>query len=126
MNTLPEKGDKFRTKATLDTTTGMLVSEKHLECRRPDAEVTYLQYVPGHGGDVWAMEHEDGTIGVYCYTELQSVAEAEDFGRDADLIRRLRKQLALMLNQARKQIIPSHNDEKAIECLLQEADRHLN
>jgi hypothetical protein len=72
------------------------------------------------------MEHEDGTIGVYCYTELQSVAEAEDFGRDADLIRRLRKQLALMLNQARKQIIPSHNDEKAIECLLQEADRHLN
>lgn len=72
---LPTKGMKFRTKAKLDTNTeGFFVKSAYLEGRAPNLEVAYYGFVPGAGGDIWWMEHEDGTIQAYCYTELEKVA----------------------------------------------------
>ncbi|WP_297653754.1 hypothetical protein [Hydrogenophaga sp.] len=69
---LPTKGTKFRTKAELETDTdGFLVKSTYTADRTPNIEVTYYGWVPGAGGDIWWMEHEDGTIQAYCYTELE-------------------------------------------------------
>jgi hypothetical protein len=56
----------------LKDTLGMLVAPRHLTARRPHALGTLLGYVPGHGGDVWWVQHKDGQIGAYSLTELAS------------------------------------------------------
>lgn len=50
---------------------------QHLECRRPSAKGTIRGWVPGHGGDVWWVEHEDGTVGAYCFDELEFTPEEQ-------------------------------------------------
>ena len=57
----------------LGETTGMLIAEKHLNCRRAGVTGTVQHYVPGHGGDVWFVAHDDGTVGAYRFTELEPV-----------------------------------------------------
>lgn len=73
--TLPKAGTKFRTKAKLGDTAGMLVAQEYLDKRRPNAVGEYMAHVAGHGGDVWWIIHEGGAAAPYVYTELEPVAE---------------------------------------------------
>ncbi len=59
----------------LGETTGMTIAEKHLVVRKTGVTGTVLNYVPGHGGDVWFVKH-DGCeeIGAYCFDELESLS----------------------------------------------------
>lgn len=54
-----------------DGTKGMLIAEKHLSIREVGKEGTVLNWVPGHGGDVWFVQQDNG-IAAYCYTELEA------------------------------------------------------
>jgi hypothetical protein len=67
-------GLRVRTNATLGGTGGMFVHSKHLTARRTGAEGVAIQYVPGHGGDVWSVRHDDGDIAVYVFSEIEPAA----------------------------------------------------
>ncbi len=60
-----------------DGTEGMTIAEKHLLIREVGKEGTVLNYVPGHGGDVWYVQQDNG-VAAYCYTELGRAAEITD------------------------------------------------
>ncbi len=58
--------------AKLDTTDGMMIAPHHLSCRSQGVTGTVKGYVPGHGGDVWFVEHDDSDdVGAYCFNELE-------------------------------------------------------
>jgi len=73
---LPERGTKLKIKekiADKDDCVGFFVHAKHLDCRRSSELASYWDYVPGAGGDVWWVKHQDGTIGAYMFTEITDV-----------------------------------------------------
>lgn len=56
----------------LGETNGMLIMQRHLDCRREGAIGIVDGYVPGHGGDVWWVKHEDSDdIGAYVFDEME-------------------------------------------------------
>jgi hypothetical protein len=56
----------------LGETTGMFVKPRHLECRTEGVIGTVKEMVPGHGGDVWWVAHDDSDdVGAYVYTEME-------------------------------------------------------
>lgn len=58
----------------LGKTVGMTIAEKHLSVRKEGVEGTVLNYVPGHGGDVWYVQHRDTSdVGAYMFTEFEPV-----------------------------------------------------
>lgn len=58
----------------LGETKGMLIKPKHLDCRREGVTGVVDGYVPGHGGDVWWVKHDDSTdIGAYVFDELELI-----------------------------------------------------
>lgn len=64
-------GKKVITPMMLGSTEGFIVHQKHLNSRKPNAKGTIRHYLPGHGGDVWIVDHEDGgDAAVYALTEL--------------------------------------------------------
>jgi len=64
---------ELRVKTTkLESTNGMCIAQKHLNVRQEGVTGTVKSYVPGHGGDVWFVQHDNPTeVGAYCYTELE-------------------------------------------------------
>lgn len=48
---------------SLFSTGGMIIPAEILAARREGALGKVLRYVPGHGGDVWFVNHSDGTTG---------------------------------------------------------------
>ncbi len=56
----------------LHSTMGMFVSKKLLDNRRLGFGKV-VNYVPGHGGDVWFVNHPDGTQAVYSTEEMVPV-----------------------------------------------------
>jgi hypothetical protein len=66
----------------LESTTGMMISPKYLKVRREGAVGTVKGYVPGHGGDVWWVEHDkpsaeepqEPEVAAYVYTEFEPLA----------------------------------------------------
>lgn len=69
-------GTKVITHETLGSITGMLVKPQHLDARRPSTVGTIGGWVPGHGGDVYWVEHDTVAgkpIAVYCFTEFELV-----------------------------------------------------
>lgn len=56
---------------TIDKDPGFLVKKHHLECRKPSVSGIICGVVPGHGGDVYWVKHEDETIGAYGYPEFE-------------------------------------------------------
>lgn len=69
-NTLPEIGSLVRTEVDPNETgRGFLVKSEYRYARK-NAEGTYKGYVPGCGGDVWWVEHEDGSVGAYLTNEV--------------------------------------------------------
>ena len=65
------KGLRVQISASLTSDGGLLVAPTHLRARGPGKIGKVNGYVPGHGGDVWWVEHDDGTIGAYCFNEFE-------------------------------------------------------
>ncbi len=65
------RGLLVRTKGVDKSTGGMLVPLKHLEARAEGVVGTVMNYVPGHGGDVWFVQHDTGEIAVYTFNEFE-------------------------------------------------------
>ena len=63
----------IRVKTTkLESTDGMMIHSSHLTVRQEGIVGTVKNYVPGHGGDVLFVQHDNSTdVGTYCYTELE-------------------------------------------------------
>lgn len=55
----------------LESTMGFIVREKHMKVRKTGVTGTVRCYVPGHGGDVWFIQHDDGAIGAYGTDEFE-------------------------------------------------------
>lgn len=75
-NQLPKMGVKVKIKnkiAGKKICMGFFVKDKYINCRRTDEVGTYRGWVPGAGGDVWWIEHMDGTIGAYLFDELTDI-----------------------------------------------------
>jgi len=72
-NKIPERGtfvkisNKIRHRALCK---GFCVSKKFLDNRKKDMLGVYLDYIPGAGGEVWLIMHEDSTIAAYMYDEV--------------------------------------------------------
>jgi len=63
-------GVSVKAKLHLGNTRGMAVADKFLLGRRAGEEGIVEGYFPSLGGDVWAVKHEEGVIGAYCFNEL--------------------------------------------------------
>jgi hypothetical protein len=50
-----------------------LVKQKYIDARRAGVKGTYIGWVPGAGGDVWWVRHEDDSVGAYMFTEILDV-----------------------------------------------------
>jgi len=75
-NRLPENGTKVRIADKIDPPEecgGFLVHQRHLLARKPGAVGEYVGWVPGAGGDLWWIKHEDGSIGAYMFTEVNDL-----------------------------------------------------
>lgn len=71
MDRTPKKGERLRVVEKLQSTAGLMVTHTALSNRHPSAEGVECGYVGGHGGDVWWVLHDDGTVAPYLLTELQ-------------------------------------------------------
>jgi len=55
-------------------TKGILIKQCHLDVRKVGVTGTLTNHVPGHGGDVWFVQHEASeAVGAYCYDELDKL-----------------------------------------------------
>lgn len=71
-----KQGMKVRTTEAVNkpgATRGMMISPKHLDVREAGVRGTVMGYVPGHGGDVWWVQHENGVVAAYCFDEFETV-----------------------------------------------------
>ena len=68
----PSQGERVVVRR-LGSTEGFLIHPRPMACRKVGAVGTATSYVPGHGGDVWFVQHDDGSVGAYCYDELESL-----------------------------------------------------
>lgn len=58
----------------LDSVDGMFIHAKHLTCRRVGVTGTVGNYVGGHGGEVWFIDHDGSDeCGAYVYDEFELV-----------------------------------------------------
>lgn len=56
----------------LQSADGMMIKPHHLSVRKEGVTGTVERYVPGHGGDVWFVQHDDSEdVGAYCFTEIE-------------------------------------------------------
>jgi hypothetical protein len=76
-------------------TDGMIVPDRVKYARRVHALGLLYRAVPGHGGDVWFVSHEDGTVAAYSYTELSRATESS-----VDLLAEFRSSVALARDAA--------------------------
>jgi hypothetical protein len=70
---LPNKGIRVKTKPNVGPSfemTAAFTSPKYVGARSPDKVGTYLGWVPGCGGDVWWVKHDDGSTAIYMPEEL--------------------------------------------------------
>ncbi len=70
-------GTKIITSIALHPTTGLMVKPKYLEARRPSTAGIIQGFVPGHGGDIYWVEHEDESIAVYGWMEFELVDDED-------------------------------------------------
>ncbi len=70
---LSDVKDGMKVKTTkLEDITGMTIGAQHLECRKAGRTGVLRGFVPGHGGDVWWVQHDDNqSVGAYCFTEFE-------------------------------------------------------
>lgn len=66
-----QDGTKVITHVVLHPTTGMLIAADKLANRRANTPGTVVGVVGGHGGDVYWVRHEDGTVAAYGWPEME-------------------------------------------------------
>lgn len=49
----------------------MTIEQQYLDARKVGITGIVKGWVPGLGGDVWWVEHENGIIGAYCFNEFE-------------------------------------------------------
>jgi len=65
-------GTRVVTHERLESTGGMLIKRQHLDARRANQPGVIKGWVPGHGGDVYWVQHDgDGPAAAYCFTEFE-------------------------------------------------------
>lgn len=69
------EGEVVQTADKLSSTDGMLIAQKYLDQRQANAMGTLKSYVPGHGGDVWFVEHINGEIAAYAVNEFMVIGK---------------------------------------------------
>lgn len=70
------EGMRVRT-TKLGDTLGMMINAKHILVRRAGVIGVVRSYVPGHGGDVWFVQHENSDeVGAYVFDEIEPVEAA--------------------------------------------------
>ncbi len=58
----------------LGDTKGMLIKPQHLDVRQVGITGTITGYVPGHGGDVWWVKHDESdNVGAYVFDEFEAI-----------------------------------------------------
>lgn len=70
-----KQGMRIKTNAELGETAGMMVGKTYIHARKASTPGIVKGFVPGHGGDVWWIEHEAGNIAVYCFDEFEPITE---------------------------------------------------
>lgn len=68
-------GLRVRVTKLEDDITGMFVKKKYLDVRQVGIKGRITGYVPGHGGDIWWVEHDNGDVGAYIFTEFERSGE---------------------------------------------------
>lgn len=66
-----KEGTRIVTHSTLEDTTGLWLPQQYLDSRAPSVQGTISGVVPGYGGDVYWVRHDDGTSAVYCWTDFE-------------------------------------------------------
>lgn len=66
-----KNGTKIVTTTVDDSTSGMMISPKFLQNRRTDMIGTIWGIVPGHGGDVYWVKHDNGEECAYGWWEFE-------------------------------------------------------
>lgn len=70
----PSTGDRILV-TRLGSTTGMTIAQRHLDVRRVGASGTVTGWVPGHGGDVWWVLHDESEeVGAYVVDEMAQIS----------------------------------------------------
>ena len=65
-------GTKVRTHDVLEDTRGLLCGPGNLGARKPSTDGTIHGVVPGHGGDVYWIQHAHTVLlAPYCFTEFE-------------------------------------------------------
>ena len=64
-------GTKIVTDKMLGSTAGIFVLPHYLAARRAGVKGVIRNWVAGHGGDIYWVEHEDGSIAVYGWMEFE-------------------------------------------------------
>lgn len=56
----------------LESTDGLIAAPAYLDARKTGVLGTVVNALPGHGGDVWLVSHDNSAeMAVYAYTELE-------------------------------------------------------
>lgn len=66
-----ENGTKIVTHETLHTTGGLMVRPDAIGARRGNKKGSIKGLAGGHGGDVYLVEHADGSIAAYGWAEFE-------------------------------------------------------
>lgn len=66
-----EDGTRVVTHAKLGSTKGMFAKPETLAARRTSASGVISGAIPGYGGDVYWVTHDDGQAAPYCFTEFE-------------------------------------------------------
>ena len=70
----PTAGDRVLV-TRLGSTVGMSIIQRHLDVRREGASGTVTGWVPGHGGDVWWVLHDESEdVGAYSVDEMAQIS----------------------------------------------------
>lgn len=71
-----ESGTRVVTNRQLGPVAGFRVGERHLRARRPNAPGTVKGHVPGHGGDVYWVQHDgEAVAAAYCWDEFEFLSD---------------------------------------------------
>lgn len=71
--TILENGTAVRTNTQLEIPQSMIAMPSLIANRRPDSQGMITGVVPGHGGDVYWVKHEDDKVAPYSFSEFELV-----------------------------------------------------
>jgi hypothetical protein len=95
---MPEPDERVMVTRLGETSDAMMVDPKFLEGRAIGKAGIALGHVPGHGGDLHFVRHEDGTAAVYRASELSPFANVTSPARTPQEIEaEINRQLADLL-----------------------------